>query len=161
MRPSLPSSHGLATGARWIAAALSVFFFLALGGCDEDEGELSGSVSEFYPIGYDFVRARLYSSELSVEYVRESGEVPVRVTLRRAEIALEPGSYDLKAVGDISGRSRRHEMPRMASGTVEFTALEPAEGARVRGEFSATVQAGDNLASVKGRFDTTLEIIAD
>ena len=43
--------------------------------CD-DEGALGGSIGDVYRLGHDGVRARLYDSELSIEYTRDNGSVP-------------------------------------------------------------------------------------
>ncbi|MBA2665273.1 MAG: hypothetical protein H0U74_23495 [Bradymonadaceae bacterium] len=146
---------------RITVVVLLALVFAGLSACDKGEGELSGSVSEFYDISYHHMRARLYSSELAIEYVRESGDVPVRISLRREAFALAPGTYDLKLNGDISGQSRHHELPRLESGRIELKEFRAEVGFIVRGEFSATLRAGDTKASIRGSFEAPLEIIDD
>ncbi|MFO0746695.1 MAG: hypothetical protein U1F43_13640, partial [Myxococcota bacterium] len=76
------------------------------GACADQVDALDGSVSEFYPLAFSAVRARLYSSELSIEFVTASGEAVVRVTVRRAEHEPKGAeSIDLGTYGDVTGSS--------------------------------------------------------
>ena len=47
----------------------------------------------------------------------------------------------------------------IVSGTLELTQFAPDDGARISGEFEATLATDENNYSVYGRFDTTLTIV--
>lgn len=154
-------------GYRFMFAMVATAFVL-LGSCAEDN-ELSGSLEEVYPLQYDVVRARLYSSEFAVEYLSSnSGVVPVRLTLdrkslRKADKELESGqSYDLKRYGDITGRqSDGTDLFRFSSGTLNLDAFEPEQDAEVEGSFDAKFRVGDDSFTLTGDFLTELELVAE
>ncbi len=140
------------------------YFILAMAlmlvGCSEDEGALRGSLENFYDISYSTLRARLYPSELSIEYVQEDLQVPVRVTLRKLSTGmLAPGAYDLTALGTISGRSRDNDIPKMISGKIVLDTYTPVNGSTISGSFEAKFATGQDQASLAGEFSTTLEVI--
>ncbi|MEM1348917.1 MAG: hypothetical protein AAGI01_10200 [Myxococcota bacterium] len=164
---------------------LYLVLFLAasvLGGCAADPNQLDGSLERFYDLSYATVRARLYSGELSIEFVRETGEVPLRVTMRRdsnlttgVSFVERGGKARFDAIREddpsaqlpeyaeqdvlISGRSGDTDMPDMIRGTVIFSAFDVFEESRIAGEFTASFQVGEDEASLTGRFDTTLELV--
>lgn len=139
---------------------LVLLLALAQFSCSGDEAALSGSLGDFYDISYSTIRARLYSSELSIEYVQEDLQVPVRVTLRKLTTGmLAPGAYDLTALGTISGRSRDNDIPRMVSGKIVLDAFEPVNGSEIAGSFDAVFATGNDEASLVGEFSTTLEVV--
>jgi hypothetical protein len=145
------------SSARWLVVACAVALAPA---CDNDEDSLEGSVSEFYPLAFESVRARLYDSELAIEYVREDGETVVRVTVRRDEKDPQgPGSIDLAAVGDLTGSAGGVELPPFADGRLVLEAYRPRDRARVAGRFEARVASGDARLSVRGTFATRLELV--
>jgi hypothetical protein len=132
---------------------------MLVAGC-ADEGGLSGSLGDVYRLDYDVVRARLYSSELSVEYVTASGSVPVRVTLRVRDVELEGREYDLVAHGDVTGRNADgSEIPRFTEGVFELDEFAPETGATVAGSFDASFASGRDTLSLSGSFDTSLEVV--
>ncbi len=144
----------------WVAAAL---LWATAAGCTEDNS-LSGSLGDFYRLQFDLVRARLYSSELSIEYVSKStGAVPVRVTLRVDEVELEADrTYDLDEHGDISGRlPDGMEMLPLVEGELTLEQFAPELDARVKGSFEAKLRAERDTLSLSGTFDTELEPVAD
>jgi hypothetical protein len=128
-------------------------------GCGRDEGGLRGSLGDFYDLSYDDVRARQYSSEMSIEYVTENDQVPVRVVLDVERDGLRAGTFDLVEMGDISGRARDSEIPPMTSGELKIDEVEVRDGGRIRGSFDARFRTGDDEATLAGDFDTTLEIV--
>lgn len=139
---------------------LAVVVLLVLGGCSEDEGALRGSLSDFYDLTHSSVRARLYSSELSIEYVRDNAQVPVRVSIRRSESGeLSTGEYNLGDVGSITGRSGDNDIPTFLKGSLTLDAFQPSNGSRIQGSFSARFATGRDEASLAGDFDTTLEVV--
>lgn len=137
-------------------AVLSLLF--ASTGCSRDEASLVGSLGDFYELRHDLVRARLYPSELAIEYVRENNEVPVRITIL-TDPMIEIGEYDLAEVGDITGRADGVEIPRFRTGTFRLQQFDPNTESRIRGDFDATFETGKDVASLAGKFDTTLVVI--
>ena len=141
----------------------AVLVLATAAGCSEDNS-LSGSLGDFYRLQFDLVRARLYSSELSIEYVSTStGAVPVRVTLRRDEVELAADkTYDLDAHGDISGRlPDGMDMLPLVKGELTLEKYKDRLDARVQGSFEAKLRAERDTLSLSGTFDTELEPVAD
>ncbi|MEO1267482.1 MAG: hypothetical protein AAFX99_05245 [Myxococcota bacterium] len=142
---------------------LGLLALLSLGSavaCTEGN-TLEGSLGNFYDTEYDSVRARLYPTEVTIEYARDNGQVPVRVTLRYQDVPPPTGRYDLLSLGDVTGRSGDNDMPPLVSGFVEFDSLGTTEGSEVVGSFEATFQTGDDTSGLRGTFDTTLEVIPE
>lgn len=131
---------------------------LASSACTESN-TLSGSLTDFYDVSFDKVRARLYPSELAIEYARTNGEVPVRITLDVGESPLRPGTFTLPAAGDVSGRSGTTDIPNITTATVDLDEFSVLQGSAVVGSFDASFRTGDDITSLTGDFDTTLEII--
>ena len=148
------------------APLLLLALLSALPGCAT--AELDGSVGSVYPLGFRSVRARLYNSSLSIEYVRSDGSVPVRVTMDRDAVLATPDAIDLRASGDITGRlPNDQEIPRFTTGEASVTPLEIAgDGtvttARVRGSCGATFEVGpEEVLALEGSFDAPLEVVLD
>lgn len=140
-------------------AVLASFAF-SLAACSDDEGALRGSLGDFYDFTHSSVRARLYNSELSIEYVRENGQVPVRISLDQVEgNPITTGEYNLADRGRITGRSGNNDIPQFLRGTLTLDAFSPSNGSQVQGDFSARFATGDDEASLTGDFDTTLEVV--
>lgn len=141
---------------RWILA-------LALAsclGCAEDGESLQGSVSAYYPLGFLDVRARLYGSELAIEYVQADGEAVVRLTVRRAEHdPAGPGRIDLAAVGDITGSADGAELPAFGGGDLVLSDYRPRDGALVSGRFDAVMVAGAVTLTLSGTFEARLDVV--
>ncbi len=129
--------------------------------CSADEGGLQGSLKDFYGLSFDTVRARLYPTELSIEYVRAGGQVPVRLTLKQVEDQpIKAASYDLVTLGNITGRSGDNDIPRFVTGTLKLTEFEAVNGSRIVGEFEGQFATGDDKASLSGDFEANLEVVA-
>jgi hypothetical protein len=139
-----------------ISAALSL-----LGGCSDAGGSLDGSLDSVYDISFNKTRARLYSSQFSVEYVANDGQVPLRVTIDRGEEPIGERSYDLKEHGDVTGQRGDQRIPRFASGKITLNRYEPHSGGRVEGTFNAKFKTRRDTLTLSGTFDTTLEIIEE
>ncbi len=140
-----------------MVGCLAATLIAGAAGCADEAFSLEGSLTELYPLRVEEVRARLYPSELSIEFYRYDGQVPVRVTVRRAED--DPagrGSVDLGEVGDVSGEAAGVPLPDFVDGTLVLEAYRPAEGAAVEGYFDARFRAGDALVDLHGVFATTL-----
>jgi len=129
-----------------------------LSACGRDEASLVGSLGDFYELHHQEVRARLYPTELAIEFVRENNEVPVRITVL-TDPPLEVGAFDLVERGEITGRANGVDIPRYRSGELRLTKFEPVYDSRIKGDFEATFETGKDLASLAGKFDTTLVVI--
>ena len=135
-------------------------FALALAGCGQEGGDLSGSLDEIYRLEHTGVRARLYSSELAIEYTRDDGSVPVRVSLRGTPETIGEGEYDLFEMGGLGGRAPDgNEVPAMISGTLEIDTYEPTEGGDCSGSFEATFEAGRDRLNLNGSFNAPLDVV--
>jgi len=136
---------------------LALALLAACGG----EGELEGSVSDVYRLGHDDVRARLYDSALSIEYARDDGSVPVRVSLRLEDVSPEAGnSYDLGEHGSITGQlADGTSIPPFIDGKLTLDSYRPRQGAAVVGVFTGTFDGVRDTLSLRGEFDTTLELV--
>ena len=129
-------------------------------GCQDEETFLKGSVSSRYDLTYERVRARLYDSELAIEYVRADDQVPVRVTVEAEETSsFRATTYDLGERGDVRGRVDQVKLPPMESGSITLEEYSEQDGARVKGTFDSRLQAADSLVTLRGKFVGTLEVI--
>lgn len=145
-----------------LVRTLGVALALGVGACGDVADTLEGSVSDFYPLAFASVRARLYDSELAIEYVRADGETVVRVTVRRDERDPRgPGAIDLGDFGDLSGSAGGVELPPMSDGRLVLDAYRPRDGARVEGRFEGKVESGDTRLSVRGTFSARLDLVED
>ncbi|MBI5525774.1 MAG: hypothetical protein HY897_05525 [Deltaproteobacteria bacterium] len=149
-----------ARGVRLESRVLVVAVVLSVFACAEEGGNLEGSLGEVYDLSFETVRARLYPSDLSIEYVNEHGEAVVRLTARRVPAELTDSStFDLTEGGDITGASGGVSIPRLREGEMSLSAYAPEEGAHVRGSFSALFLAGENEFDLSGGFSATIELV--
>lgn len=140
-----------------VVICVSMLFVMSCGG--QRGGKLSGSLLDFYNAEYSTVRARLYSSELAIEYVREDGEVPVRVTVLRDQGLVQGKTFKLPAQGNLTGRVGDTDLPELAASEVTIDTFEIVDGTRVQGSFTASFRLGMDTASLSGEFETELEIV--
>lgn len=146
---------------RVAALALLALAALLAPACADEGFSLDGSLGAVYPLTADRVRARLYPSELAIEFVRESGEVPVRITVRRADgEVVRPGSVDLGRYGDVTGSLASREMPPFDGGELIFDQVGRHDGAALSGSFTARFVAGRSTYDLHGTFATRLEVVA-
>lgn len=142
--------------------ATSLTLLIPLGaGCQKETNRLSGSVGKLYDLSFVKTRARLYSSEFVVEYVREDGQVPVRVVVDRSEELsdIARGKYNLEKRGDLIGRIDDRRLPSMKSGKVKLKAYKGRSGTPVEGEFDGQLRSGDTTFTIRGVFETTLQVV--
>ncbi len=147
---------------RRLLAALALAAMGASGAaCDPDENTLSGSLSQVYNIHFESVRARLYSSEMSIEWVDINSAVPVRITLRLSDVQpTADHNYDLFQVGDITGRAIDDtEIPRFTSGELSLGAYAGEPATDVSGSFDAKFDTGRDAVTLSGEFNTVLEVV--
>ncbi|MEM9068925.1 MAG: hypothetical protein AAGE52_10480 [Myxococcota bacterium] len=139
---------------RWL------FAIALLVGCANQE--VKGSLSQVYPLGFDDVRIRLYSSSLSIEYVKNDGSVPIRVSVDRS--ALDSGGrIDLLENGDITGRtSEDREIPRFSEGDIRVRGFRPEDGVSVEGSWDAEFPVNDtDTLGLSGKFSGSIEVVSD
>lgn len=146
-----------AAPSRWLSLGLIALSLVTMTSCGQ-EGDLTGSMERFYDLSYAQVRARHYPSELAIEYVREDGQVPVRVTVRADQLKVGQ-KLDLLKVGTISGRTRETDLPDPLTGSITLDSFELSSGAEIQGSFEASFNVGQDKASLSGRFNTQLEVI--
>jgi hypothetical protein len=127
--------------------------------CSETGGSLSGSLGDYYDLSFAHSRARLYSSDLAVEFVAADGQVPVRVSIMRDEEGLAAGTFNLEEQGDITGQRGDTRIPRFISGTVKLTTFSAKDGAPIKGNFTAKFETGRDESTLDGEFTTNLEMI--
>ena len=145
---------------------LSVAVCVWTAGCD-DQGDnyLEGSIADSYDLDFDKTRARLFESELSIEYVDggEQGEmVALRVTLSLRDGPLSEGVvYDLKAEGSVSrGQGMGSDLPDLESGEIELDEYSGKDGSKVKGTFKALFVTSDNTRkNLRGGFSAVLEVV--
>ena len=144
------------------AAMVGLFSLFAIGcGGSKAEGTLEGSLRDVYNADFDSVRIRLYSSELSVEYLRSNGEIPVRATLKAKVLDRAPGEFEMPEDATVTGYSGRTRVPDVTQGTFTLEEFEELEGANIKGSFTAQFRAGDDIVVLHGRFEGPLEIVED
>lgn len=146
---------------------------LLIGGCatlvscqDETGNWLDGSLADSYDLRFTSVRARLYPSELSIEYVAdaedEGEKVALRVTLNVVQAPPEVGVvYDLFADGNVGrGEGYGSGLPDLDSGTLELEEFVADPGNPCVGEFEAVFNtADDSQYTLRGGFEAELEIV--
>ena len=144
---------------RW-GGALALIIASCLWSCTTEETEeaaLHGSVSRIYPLQYDTVRARLFTSELAIQYV-SGREVIISAVARIDEMPIEgPTTVDLGSYGEVVGNRGHVILPPFVSGTLHLDAYAPREGAPVTGYFDAVIEGDDRDYAVHGDFDVLLE----
>ena len=125
---------------------------------------LDGSLTESYDLAFDETRARLYDSELAIEYVEDpqgTQTVVLRVTL---DTDVEPKagkSYDLVEHGEITQSGALNtSLPDLDEGDIALEEYGDDNGAKVVGSFDAAFVTGDGeTLQLQGRFKTELEVM--
>jgi len=142
-------------------SSLCLLCLLSLSACSDGDGSLDGSLGSVYRLGFDDVRVRLYSSELAIEYARDDGAVPLRVTLQADALPESGGGeWQIGEFGDVTGQLRDGTyVPRFTSGQLNLERFTPREGTRIRGTFDATFSPGRDRLGVHGTFDTRLVLV--
>ncbi len=150
--------------AAWVTA--TVLICALLGGCDDDGNNyLSGSMTKSFDMDFDTTRARLYESELAVEYVADSDQgekIAFRVTISASEVVLEPGTvYDLATDGTTSrGQGYGSPLPEIESGQFYLDAFSGEDRSPISGSFTARFLASDQtIKTLRGGFSTSLEVV--
>jgi len=151
-------------------AALFLVPFLFLAGCGDPANRLYGSVSQVYPggLGFDKVRAVLVGSEVSVEYLRMSGQTvlakTVKVTVQIGDLVQAAG-VDIDMTEVVNGLARG-TVQRVESTTTDFPMKlgkihfdqEPVANADLSGLFRTTLSDPDGR-TLNGDFQTKVEAL--
>ena len=154
------------TGVARCVAGLALAAFAALASCDRESANyLDGSLTESYDLGFDAVRVRLYTAELSIEYVAKGSggeQVALRVTVDTNDAQLAAGTvYDLTTQGSITqGDGTGSPLPDLDSGDLTLSSYSGADGSAVGGKFDARfiTDVGTTL-TLRGWFSAKLEVV--
>jgi hypothetical protein len=125
---------------------------------------LDGSLTESYDLAFDTTDARLYTSELAIEYVEDpegTATVVLRVTLKTDVEPKAGKSYDLVKYGDITQSDATNTtLPPLDEGTLELEDYGTKSGDKIVGSFDASfvTDEGQTL-QLEGRFKTELELV--
>ncbi len=125
---------------------------------------LDGSLTDSYDLAFDETQARLYTSELAIEYVDDpqgAAAVVLRVTID-TEVEPKAGKiYDLVEDGEITqSGALQSSLPDLSEGSIELVEYKSSEGSKVEGTFSAAfVTDGDETLQLEGGFKTELQVI--
>jgi hypothetical protein len=125
---------------------------------------LDGSLTESYDLAFDETQARLYTSELAIEYVDDpqgAATVVLRVTLDTEVEPKRGKSYDLVEHGEITQSGALNtSLPDLEEGEIELDEYGDERGAKVEGSFSAAFVTGDGeTLQLQGGFKTELEVV--
>ena len=140
---------------------------LLLADCTLQDNFLDGSLVESYGMRFDETRARLYDSELSLEFVDNLTQpdiVSLRVTVPNTPKLGPNTTLDLVKDGGHIARGEGYEspLPELDSGALRISDYAAREGAKVDGRFRAVFFTPEqSRLVVRGAFDTTLEIVDD
>jgi hypothetical protein len=132
---------------------------------DEKDNYLDGSLTESYDLSFDSVRIRLYPSELSIEYVKNSSQgekVALRITLDSNEVPLAADTlYDLSTQGSITqGDGYGSPLPDLETGELTLDQYSGTDGSKVKGDFEATFLTDNNTTlTLRGGFSAKLEVV--
>lgn len=158
---SLSRAFGRPGALLLVVLAMTVSF-----SCDDEEDNyLAGSLTKSFDFNFDYVRARLYESELSIEYVdkqKNAEQVALRVTLKRDGTPLAAGeTYDLLERGTVGrGAGYASALPELESGSVELKEFGSETGSHISGEFKAVFLTDENTKqTLRGGFSAELEVV--
>ncbi len=132
-------------------------------GCEDDgDNYLKGSMTKTFDLGFDDTRVRLWSSELSIEYVSgsdSSAPVALGVAIRRRDAVLEAGgTYDLVTQGAFSRSGS--SLPELTSGELRLDRYQGTPDSTVSGTFDAVFLTQDGTRqTLRGAFSQDLEVV--
>lgn len=147
----------------------ALFFFAAAvlaSACGGDAAnQIEGSLTASYDMDFDEVRIRRFSTEISVEYLRNPGpgeEIPLKLSVSFEENEVTTGTgYDLHPP---SGNAQRittdnAELPELCvqeerPSTLTFSEYSETDGATIQGEWRLCFDNGlDGVGKFKGDLD--------
>lgn len=153
---------------QWIRLlAFGGIFFAALCGCDEDEDNyLEGSMTDSYDFGFDSVRAVLYPSSVSIDYMKsKDGQTlfPCKVTINTPPSEIKAGvdyPIDGLAASLVQGAGYGTlELPEISSGKIRLDAFSGQAGSTVSGSFEALFTGSKgNTLNLRGGFNAKLMV---
>jgi hypothetical protein len=151
---------------------LVVLLFLA--SCGDPPNRLYGSMSQVYPLDFNTTRATLVGDQVSIEYLRMSGQTTLGVT---AKVTVSIGDIQPVVGTDIdmtqllvSGLPRGTVQRVESDGTTDFALQvgaihfnqEPVAAAEITGWFHTTVTADSaesTSRTLNGNFQTKVEAL--
>jgi len=149
---------------RIATVGLSLLMLQGSTGCAEDTPNyLEGSLTRAYQLEFSRTRARLYDSELAIEYLtgggaRDAQRVTLRITLANTNL-IRGRNYDLLDEGYI-GRSDFYgdSLPELLSGSLEMSSFRPEDGSVIAGDFEALFITPDSGFAVSEMVSDLSEI---
>ena len=147
-------------GALLLAAAT-----LAAGCGGDDVNHIDGSLTASYDMGFDTVRIRRFTTEISIEYVRSPGpgeELPLKLTASFVENDITVGEpIDLHAPSGTYLRvtTDNAELPELCDqeerpSTITFSEYGENEGDSIAGEWRMCFENGlDGVGGFHGDLD--------
>ncbi|MBN2529312.1 MAG: hypothetical protein JXR76_23190 [Deltaproteobacteria bacterium] len=148
-------------GALMLGGLLTV----GLCGCDEDEDNyLEGSMTDSYDFGFDSVRAVLYPSSVSIDYMKSKDGQPLfpcKVTINTPPSEIKTG-VDYKIDGEeaslVQGAGYGTlELPPISSGKIRLDEFAGKAGSTVSGSFEALFTGSKgNILNLRGGFNAKL-----
>jgi hypothetical protein len=147
---------------------------LFLASCGDPPNRLYGSMSQVYPLDFNTVRATLVGDQISIEYLRMSGQTTMGMT---AKATVSIGDIQPVAGNDIdmtellaSGLPRGTVQRVESDGTTDFALLagkihfnqEPVANADITGWFHTTLStdsADTTNRTLNGNFQTKVEAL--
>lgn len=148
--------------------ALLLVPFLLLASCGDPPNRLYGSVSQVFSLGFDRVQAIRVGDEVSVEYLRTSGQTvlakTVKVTVSIGDIQPVAGT-DIDLTAQVNGLPRG-TVQRVESTTTDFPLQvgkihfdqEPVANADITGLFRTTL-ADPAGRTLNGDFQAKVEAL--
>ena len=148
-------------------AALLLVPFLFLASCGDPPNRLYGSVSQVFSLNFDKVQAIRVGDEVSVEYLRTSGQTvlakTVKVTVSIGDIQPVAGT-DVDLTAPQANGLPRGTVQRVESTTTDFPLQvgkihfdqEPVANANITGLFRTTL-ADPAGRTLNGDFQTKVE----
>jgi hypothetical protein len=114
--PSRRRRGRLGAAALGLCAAL----LAPLAGCGSSSNQLSGSLSDIYPLDFDAVQVQLVSSYLVVAYVKSAtGEKTIKLTLDLTGFDVAPGA-EIDLAGKAAGGGPRGTLQRITGSSVDL-----------------------------------------
>ena len=150
-------------------AALVLVPLLCLANCGDPPNRLYGSVSQVYPLDFNTVQATRVGDQVSVEYLRMSGQTllakTVKVTVSSGDIQPVAGT-DIDMTAPVKGLPRGTVQRVESDGTTDFPLQigkihfdqEPAANADITGWFRTTL-ADPAGRTLNGNFQTKVEAL--
>ena len=152
---------------QWSARGVLVLACALAVGCGGDHECIEGSATDSYDMSYDSIRARRFSTEVSIEFVRSPGEgeeIPLKLSVSFEEndievgtpLDLHPPSGNVDRVTTNPARLPELCDPEEGPSELTFSKYSETDGGSIEGENKICFGVGTNLT---GCFDAALDVI--